>query len=574
MRPPRGLKSVGGTSMHRMPSRTSSLNMIRAILILSLLSLSVNAMASVGSSSDAGSQFRKSMTFFVTTDDGYQSLRANQSLANLVGLGVNDIMVQATGYMDTASSTSIYLDPMKSPSDDSLSYIIQKIRGYGLRAVLKANFDVNDNTSRKRISPIDWNEWWQNYRTFVLHYAAIAENNGVAIFVIGTELDSAVQSVNEASWRDLIFDVSMIYSGKITYGASRVSCSPGRVPECVPGYREVSWWDALDYAGIDAWFPLTNINNPTVQQLLDAWKPWVADIEDWQLHIGKPVLFTEMGYSSYDGTNRRPPTMWNGEPLDFQEQVDTYEAAFRTFFDKVWLHGIYWWYWAVDPDAGGMSDGTWLVQDKPAEQTIATWYAKTWPTRQSTFGLTTRLAWPKNEAQIGSSYGVTLKARILNKQTPVTSANVTFYLDKQKVGVSLTDTDGYARLRCSPLTGTHSWYVVAEKSGYSTGISETRTFQYTAAFKLNLLTPKNGATVANPVILNVRVLYAGLGVAGATVAFYVDGIVVGTASTDSEGYAKIKVTLRSGSQSWHIAAEKTGFLRTTSIARAFTVAQN
>jgi len=562
---------IGGTLMRQTWAEVSNQRVMRQILILSVLLLSLCAMPSAALSGDVDNEFRKSMTFFVTTSDGYQTPRADQSLANLAGLGVNDVMVQATAYMDTAYSTDIYLDPMKSPSDDSLGYVIQKMRGYGLRAVLKVNFDVNDNTSRKKIAPVNWNEWWEDYRTLVLHYAGIAENNGVAVFVVGTELDSAVQNINETSWRDLIFDVGTIYSGKITYGASRISCSDNRVPQCVPGYREVSWWDALDYGGIDAWFPLTNISNPTVEQLLDAWKPWVADIEDWQLYIGKPVLFTEMGYSSYDGTNIRPPTMWNGEPLDFQEQVDTYEAAFRAFFDKVWLHGIYWWYWSVDPNAGGLSDGTWLVQGKPAQQTIQAWYAKAWPTRQSAFGLKARLCWPKDEAQMSSPYGLTLKARILDKWTPVAYASVAFYINMQKVGVSLTDALGYAKLRCSPLSGTYSWYVVAAKSGFGTGVSETWTFQFAAVLKVNLLVPKDSATVTSPVKMKVRILYAGIGVPDATVTFYADGSVVGTTSTDINGYAVIKIALVAGRHTWYAAAGKTGFLETASLTRAFIV---
>jgi hypothetical protein len=544
-------------------------------LVLLVLALSMSApVVPVVHAVDPG--FQKAMVLFSTGANVYQSQRAVQSLANMVGLGVNHIGVQVVGFMDTRSSTAVYLDANRSATDESVGYIIQKIHEYGLKVTLRINVDVNDGSLRKQISPIDWNTWWQSYRAFVLHYAALAQNTRAEIFLIGTEFDSVVENISETLWRQLIADIRVVYSGEVTYGASRISCRDNQVPVCVPGYREVKWWDAFDYAGIDAWFPLTKIRDPTVAQLKAGWTDFVADMKDWQLYIGKPVLFTEIGYSSYDGTNMLPSKAWEGQPLDFQEQVDASEAAFQTFFEEAWLLGMYWWYWSPDPNAGGMSNGSWYVQNKPAQQTVAMWYARVWPSRQTSFvaqpGLTTQLTQPRDKSKLQSFRGVTLGATVSDNLDPAISVKVTFYANSQAVSVAYTNTQGVATCLYSPLSGNYSWYATAEKPGYRTGVSQTRMFQYTATPRVDLLSPKDGAIAANPVKLKAKVIYASAPVADATVVLYVDRKAVGTATTDATGCVTFVLTVGAGSHQWYVVTEKTGYATTTSTTRTFSTA--
>jgi hypothetical protein len=232
--------------------------------------------------------------------------------------------------------------------------------------------DVVDGTWRGQISPSNWTLWFDNYCSFVNRYSELSEANDVELFVVGTEFKSS-QSF-EVNWRQVIDSVRTRFSGKVTYAANWDSYS-------------VSWiefWDALDYVGVDAYFPLTNSFNPTVHQLINAWsystasgfngRNWTNELYATCTQTGKDLIFTEIGYCSQDGTNTQPWN-WNISPnIDLQEQADCYNAALEAFKDKTWFKGWFWWNWETDPNAGGASDKYFTPQNKPAQTVLRQYY--------------------------------------------------------------------------------------------------------------------------------------------------------------------------------------------------------
>ena len=92
--------------------------------------------------------------------------------------------------------------------------------------------------------------------------------------------------------------------------------------------------------------------------------------------MNKPVIFTEIGYRSGDGTSMAPSNYWTNMAVDFQEQVDCYEAAFQALWNRNWFSGFYWWTWIHDPTKGGLTDSYHTPQNKPAQDTITKWYSQ------------------------------------------------------------------------------------------------------------------------------------------------------------------------------------------------------
>ena len=72
---------------------------------------------------------------------------------------------------------------------------------------------------------------------------ALAEAEKAEIFCVGLEFSHAQKY--EERWRKIIAAVRAVYRGKVTYGANWND------------YAEVKFWDALDYIGVLAYFPLT-----------------------------------------------------------------------------------------------------------------------------------------------------------------------------------------------------------------------------------------------------------------------------------------------------------------------------
>jgi hypothetical protein len=155
-----------------------------------------------------------------------------------------------------------------------------------------------------------------------------------------------------------------VYDGPLTYAANWNE-----------EYALIKFWDALDYAGLDAYFPLSDKDRPTLEELKDAWQAHLAEIERWQQTINKPVVFTEIGYKSIRGAARKPWEDAIGE-VDVGLQRECYQALLETFWDRPWFSGVYWWYWGTHEKMGGGSHRGFTPQNKPAQELVVAWYRK------------------------------------------------------------------------------------------------------------------------------------------------------------------------------------------------------
>jgi glycosyl hydrolase family 113/subtilase family protein/beta-agarase/YXIM esterase-like protein/Big-like domain-containing protein/PKD domain-containing protein len=263
-----------------------------------------------------------------------------------------------------------------SASDASVRTVIDAIHARGMSVMLKPLVDLSNDPTHWRGQIVGDDAWFTTsggYADFMAHFAQIADEKGVELFCIGTELDVTVAA--ETHWRMVVSDIKAIYSGPLVYATNQ---GGGGVVSQNP-----AWWDALDYIGIDAYYSLTAEDDPTVAELQAGWAAWADNIEAWHngldVNDRHPVLFTEIGYRSWDGTNKFP---WSGSAkgssnIDQQEQADCYTAVFDEIWgQESWLAGAYWWNWEVDPDyENGLYPNWFPIQDKPAEAVLAAGYA-------------------------------------------------------------------------------------------------------------------------------------------------------------------------------------------------------
>jgi len=306
--------------------------------------------------------FQKGFSYAAWWNSTFLGEESDISLTNLEETGTEWVSLVATWYQDEESSTEIEPDENRTPSDESIIHAIETIHSLGMKVILKPHVDLYNDEWRGEISfdnKKDWQEWFNSYRNFICHYASLAEQNGVEQFCVGCEL---VKTTSREEWFDVIKSVRENFSGEITYAADWSN------------YNNVTFWNLLDFVGIDAYFELTDKNNPSMEELLNAWKKWKPGIEQIHNTTGKAIVFTEIGYRSIDGCNRDP---WNWQrhgKIDLQEQADCYEAAFKTFWDEKWFKGFYWWMWEPDPDIGGPNDDNYTPYKKPAEDILKSYY--------------------------------------------------------------------------------------------------------------------------------------------------------------------------------------------------------
>ena len=266
------------------------------------------------------------------------------------------------------------------PHKDSLDLIrhenywrnkIELAHQVGLKVFLKPHIWIHDASNGKWRSDIfptndeNWETWKSGYREFILSYAHIAEKNNVELFCIGTEFTRLTIEKPEF-WETLIKDVRNIYSGKITYAANWYK-----------EFEKVTFWDQLDFIGIQAYFPLVKNTNPTVEQISKGWEKHILSIESIHQKFNKKILFSELGYKSTPESAIEPWTWidYSNEielPISMETQVNCYKAFFNTIWKKDWMAGVHLWQFRVEHETtGGMKSRDFTPQNKPAEKVIA-----------------------------------------------------------------------------------------------------------------------------------------------------------------------------------------------------------
>ncbi|MCA9839951.1 MAG: hypothetical protein KC422_23785 [Trueperaceae bacterium] len=298
----------------------------------------------------------------------YSLPEAKESLTNLKATCANWISLLVTYYQETIDSTDIVALDV-TPTDADLRIAIQEAHQLGLKVMLKPHINLSNDLPEhwkgmigQNFSEVDWQNWFSSYRSFIIRYAKLAEAYKVEQFSVGTELSFAAVN-RSADWRKIVNAVRDVYSGELIYAANHSGEE-----------LSVSWWDAVDLIGVDAYYTLLDKNDPTVAELTHAWQPIVQNLEELSMKFNRPVVLTEIGYRSVDGTVTAPWDFYVDSALDLQEQVDAYEAVFESFYNEPWVRGFYWWNWSPSLDSGGSEDKSYTPYGKPAEEVLKRWF--------------------------------------------------------------------------------------------------------------------------------------------------------------------------------------------------------
>ena len=313
--------------------------------------------------------FQKGLSYSAWDSNAFSSSESDESLALLTETNTEWIAVCLSWVQSNTTSHDIHPDPDRTPTVDSVKQAITLAHSLGLKVMLKPMVDTLEDEKTQGY-PTVWrgeiessDAWFVGYSGFINFFAEFAEQNDVELFCVGCEFKATTSEKEQ--WENVVSGVRERYSGPITYAADWTN------------YKNIDWWDSVDYVGIDAYFLLTLFkNNPTFEELKNAWTNHADDIEEWLLTVNKPVIFTEIGYRSGDGTSMAPSNYWTDMTVDLQEQRDCYEAAFQTLWNRSWFYGFYWWTWIHDPTKGGSNDSYHTPQNKPAQNVITDWYSK------------------------------------------------------------------------------------------------------------------------------------------------------------------------------------------------------
>ncbi|MBN2244852.1 MAG: hypothetical protein JW755_03300 [Candidatus Aminicenantes bacterium] len=309
--------------------------------------------------------FQKGMAFPTWRAEQYGLPQSDESLKLLKENTLTEwVQLVPTWYQQDKKSIEIMPDYSQNTArPETVRHAIQFAHSLGMKVMLKPHVDAFKGDWRGTFQPDDPEKWFISYKEMITEYALMAQEENVEILSVGCEFLELTKPEFTDAWKEIITAVRGLYSGPLVYSANWSI-----------EYLHIEFWNKLDFVGIDAYFELTDKKDPTLEELLSAWEPYLSEIQSFYEKWNLPILLTEIGYRSLDGGNMQP---WNWEiqgSVDPAEQALCYQSVIRTFEGKPWFAGIYWWNWEPDPTLGGPSDTGYTPQKKPAEIILKRWY--------------------------------------------------------------------------------------------------------------------------------------------------------------------------------------------------------
>lgn len=204
----------------------------------------------------------------------------------------------------------------------------------------------------------EWQMVEKSYRNFIMAFAQLAQDKGADMLVVGTELDSFAEA-RPLFWNQLITEVRSIFDGSLTYAANW------------DAYERIPFWSALDYIGVDAYFPISATNTPTAEEVRLAWLEQYEELDRFSKVFEGEILFTEYGYRSVLGGLREPWNAHEGEQYDVATQCNGYIGLYEAVWQRNSFAGGFLWKWFDRPESvGGAGHTGYTPQNKPSLEVI------------------------------------------------------------------------------------------------------------------------------------------------------------------------------------------------------------
>ncbi|TAM83821.1 MAG: hypothetical protein EPN47_03145 [Acidobacteria bacterium] len=297
--------------------------------------------------------FQKGVSLSAEFPNPYASPGARQMLRMLHADGVNAVALVPYGGMQLGSPKVRAFGQHSWESDEGLRELSRLAHAIGTRVMLKPGIWIRGHFGGEIefTTEADREKWFDNYGRFIDRYAELATEIHADVFCVGGEF--VRMSRYDSEWRKIIANVRRVYGGPVTYAANFGE-----------EFQNLGFWDALDYIGLQEYYPLPDdLATGTL----------VEKVEAIEKRFHKPVIFTEVGFPSAHGGNRRP---WaDGKPgeADLQLQARCYRTIFQAFYGQPWFEGMYWWKVGTN-GFGGPKDASLTPWGKPAMEVVSKWY--------------------------------------------------------------------------------------------------------------------------------------------------------------------------------------------------------
>jgi hypothetical protein len=288
------------------------------------------------------------------------------ALQNVQALGANWVFLSPSWTYTRNHPLTFSAQPGRDAFWSDTVNSVSQARALNLNVALfpqpRFSTTVNDFWSSAPRDPSWWNNWFDHYRAFVVHFADLASLSGAQAIVIGGDwiapalpagnladgTPSGVPGDAETRWKSLIAEVRQHFRGTVIFA---LPYDTGLISAPVTILTDV---DAVYLL----WFArLSEQANPNKADLLnEAGRLLDQNISPVQVQVNKPFLIG-LSYpsSTHSATGCIPDgsggcLSWNAlsrpNPdlstvnLDLQQQVDIYDAVFTAVKGRTWVSGL------------------------------------------------------------------------------------------------------------------------------------------------------------------------------------------------------------------------------------------
>ncbi|KQC32712.1 glycoside hydrolase [Nonlabens sp. YIK11] len=285
----------------------------------------------------------------------------------LLNYNANYVAVHPYGFMRDLENPAVIHNSERQwwgERVDGTTATIETFQSKGLKVMLKPQIWIGRGIYTGTIDMPDdsrWDTLEVTYEKFILDYAQVAQNTNAAMFCIGTELESFVAARPEF-WNRLIQKIQAIYKGKLTYAGNWDS------------YKNVPFWDQMDYIGVDAYFPISDQKTPDISSAMEGWRKWMVELSSLSRKHDKKILFAEYGYVSADYAGKEP-WLTADETRESNEEAQKHllQAQYDLVWKQDWFAGGFLWKHHSEYGRRGF-EKTFTPQDKLAQKTVSDAY--------------------------------------------------------------------------------------------------------------------------------------------------------------------------------------------------------
>jgi hypothetical protein len=283
-------------------------------------------------------------------------------LREIAALGATHVELVYAWYLRDGTSDDLHPHPRYTAPPHAIGRAARHARALGLKVALLPILRLEDTRGphgwRGALRPRAPATFWRSYTQWMVQQATLARDVGATLLAIGSELSSL--DGDPTPWRPIAAAVRRVFSGALVYSAN------------FDHYQAVGLWPLVDYAGVSSYFELESTDRAaSVDRLAASWGRIKTRLVAFQATVGKPLLFTELGYLSQDGTALWPWKEQATEAVDLEEQRRCFAAFIRTWRHEPALAGVYVWNWY---GWGGPTSRGYTPRGKPAAEELRRWY--------------------------------------------------------------------------------------------------------------------------------------------------------------------------------------------------------